>query len=389
MTRLVGRVGTECGNRFVPRSVGAWSPSTTSLGQIVLSAAHSAQQRTWRFSSLAHLGPRPPTRAPFRHPLLPVLKTLSKLFLTCAALAGTSTAFACSVCGCSLSSDWAAQGYPSLVGLEATVRFEYFDQTQLRSGTGVVDRAALSLPNDDEIQQRTLNRNTWLDLNYVVNSSWAITASIPSHDRFHTTMAEGDTDLSTSRASGLGDVRVLVRHQKRRATQNLSLQFGLKLPTGRFEQNFADGPQAGERLDRGLQLGTGTTDLLAGVSWFARPRTTLGCFAQVLLDQPLAARAGFLPSASATLSGGVRWLNTSAFMPQLQLNLKAESREHGANADTANSGGTLAYLSPGVTAEITPRASGFVFVQLPVYQRVNGLQLEPRWILSAGLRCAF
>jgi len=25
-------------------------------------------------------------------------------------------------------------------------------------------------------------------------------------------------------------------------------------------------------------------------------------------------------------------------------------------------------------------------VQLPVYQHVNGLQLEPRWLLSVGVR---
>jgi len=30
-----------------------------------------------------------------------------------------------------------------------------------------------------------------------------------------------------------------------------------------------------------------------------------------------------------------------------------------------------------VTVELATHASAFVFVQLPVYQRVNGLQLEP------------
>lgn len=270
-------------------------------------------------------------------------------------------------------------------GLEAGVRYEYFEQSDLRTGTGSVDRATLELPNDDEIQQRTVNRNTWLDLNYVANSSWAVSAQIPYHDRFHTTIAEGDTAISTSDASGLGDVRILGRYQKSGMTRSYGLQFGLKLPTGRFNQNFSAGPQAGELLDRGLQLGTGTTNLLFGVSLFGRPLVNLGCFAQIMFEQPLAARAGFLPSASANLSGGVRWLNSSRFTPQLQINLKSETREHGAEADTPNSGGTLAYLSPGVTAELSQSARAFVFVQLPVYQRVNGLQLEPRWLLSLGL----
>jgi len=105
-----------------------------------------------------------------------------------------------------------------------------------------------------------------------------------------------------------------------------------------------------------------------------------------MLDQSLGARADFIPSTSVNFSGGVRWLNTSRFTPQLQLNLKTETREHGAAADTANSGGTLAYLSPGLTAELTDKSKAFVFVQLPVYQRVNGLQLELRWLFSTGLR---
>ena len=312
--------------------------------------------------------------------------TLRSLLLALAALAGAAHALACSVCGCSLSSDWAAQGYTTLPGLEAGLRFEYFNQTDLRSGTGRVDRSAIEFPGADEIQQRTLNRNAWLDLNYVVDAAWAVTASIPHHDRFHTTLAAGDTEISTSRASGLGDVRLLARYQKPGMARSFSFQFGLKLPTGRLNQNFAEGPQAGELLDRGLQLGTGTTDLLVGAAWFARPATSLGVFAQAQFAQPLAARDGFLPSTSLTLSGGLRWLNASRLTPQLQLNLKTETREHGAAADTPNSGGTLAYVSPGLTAEITAQASSFVFVQLPVYQRVNGLQLEPKWLLSVGVR---
>lgn len=303
-----------------------------------------------------------------------------------AFLLAAPAASACSTCGCSLSSDWAAQGFTMMPGLEAGFRFEYFDQTDLHSGTSSVNRSELTLPSTGEIQQRTLNRNTWLDLNYGLNSAWALATSFPYHDRFHTTIAEGDTDISSSRASGLGDVRLLARYQRPNFRRSFSVQFGFKLPTGRFDQDFADGPQAGGKLDRGLQLGTGTTDLLAGVSWFGRPAVNLGCFTSVMFDQPLAARAGFLPSASVTLSSGVRWLNSSRLTPQLQLNLKAEGREHGSEADVANSGGTLAYLSPGVTLEVTPRSHAFVFVQLPVYQRVNGLQLEPRWLLTVGWR---
>lgn len=304
-----------------------------------------------------------------------------------AALASASQA--CSVCGCSLSADWASQDYGIMPGLQAGLRFEYFDQDNLRSGTCSVSRASVIFPNGREIQQDTLNRNTWLDLDYVESRHWGLTLQIPFHDRFHSTIAPGDTELSTSRASGLGDARIMGRYQAFGAASGFSFQLGLKLPTGRFDQNFATGPAAGTPLDRGLQLGTGTTDLLAGVSYFARPAPMIGGFAQVVLDQPLAYRAGFIPSASAGANVGIRYLNTTWLTPQAQLNLRCDGRERGANSDFDNSGGTMVYLSPGLTAEVGDKSSAFAFVQIPLYQRLNGLQLEPRWLLSLGLRRKF
>ena len=258
-----------------------------------------------------------------------------------------SASFGCSVCGCSLSSDWAAQGYSMMPGLQAAVRYEYFEQSDLRSGTQSADRPAFSFPNDQEIQQSTLNRNVWLNLDYVGSPAWGVMVQLPWHDRFHSTVAAGDMAVSTSQASGLGDVRLLGRYQHFGLQDSYGLQFGLKLPTGRIDQNFATGPQAGSLLDRGLQLGTGTTDVLVGASYFTRPRDFLGCFAQVMLDQPLASKDGFRPAASLALNGGVRYLTTGWLTPQVQLNVRWDGRESGVNSDRANSGGTIDLRQPG------------------------------------------
>jgi hypothetical protein len=300
--------------------------------------------------------------------------------------AGAGSSHGCSICGCSLSSDWASQGYGSMPGLQADVRYEYYEQSDLRTGTRSADRSAFALPNDQEIQQRTLNRGTWFGLDYVFDPSWALNVELPYYDRFHSTVAPGDTEISTSQASGLGDLRIMGRYQNFTLQRSFGLQFGLKLPTGRFDQNFAAGPQAGGPLDRGLQLGSGTTDLLVGGSYFARPTTRLGCFAQVLADQPLNYRAGFRPAPSLSFNSGVRLLTTGALTPQLQLNVRWDGRETGANADHDNSGGTSVYLTPGVTLDASARSHVFAFLQVPVYQRVNGLQITPRWLLSVGLR---
>ena len=310
-----------------------------------------------------------------------------RLAATTAAIAASG--FACSECGCSLSSDWAAQGYQSLPGFQAGVRYEYYDESVLRTGTHRVDRSALSLPGDDEIQQRTLNRNFWLSTDYAFNPSWGLSVQLPYDNRFHSTIAPGDTEISTSQARGLGDLQIVGRYQHYGLDRSYGLQFGLKLPTGRIDQVFVTGPQAGAPLDRGLQLGAGTVNLLAGASWFIRPRPTIGAFAQVLLDQPLDSREDFRPSSSLSLNSGVRYLNTSAVTPQVQFNVRWDGRESGGNADRGNSGDTVVYLSPGATVDLGSRSHAFIFLQLPVYQRVNGLQILPRWLLSAGIRREF
>jgi hypothetical protein len=75
--------------------------------------------------------------------------------------------------------------------------------------------------------------------------------------------------------------------------------------------------------------------------------------------------------------------------PQLQINVRAEGRESGANADVENSGATLAYLSPGVGFRLSDQLDGFAFLQVPIYQRVNGLQIEPKLLGSVGFRYRF
>ena len=84
-----------------------------------------------------------------------------------------------------------------------------------------------------------------------------------------------------------------------------------------------------------------------------------------------------------------RYTGFAGVAPHLQVNVRAEKREVGVNADVANSGATLAYLSPGVTVEVSRALQVYVFAQVPLAQRVNGLQLEPRWSASLGMHWSF
>jgi len=310
--------------------------------------------------------------------------------VTGAVLIGSATlisaqAWACSSCGCTLSSDWGSQGIAAGAGFRLDLRADYFNQNQLRSGTGTVNTGAIVFPTDQEIQEKTINRNYTLTLDYSPNADWGVAVLIPYYNRYHTTIAEGDTDISTSHTDSLGDVRVLGRYQGLADDHSSGVQFGLKLATGGFHNSFIDGPQAGNAIDRGLQPGTGTTDLLVGVYHFGTLSRDWDYFAQALVQQPLNSREDFRPGTGLNANVGARYVANETVVPHVQLNMRTEKRESGANADVDNSGATLVYLSPGISLNAAKSFKPYAFVQLPVYQRVNGYQIEPRYTVSVGV----
>jgi hypothetical protein len=292
---------------------------------------------------------------------------------------------ACSSCGCTLNSDWGTQGYTTGTGLRFDLRADYFNQDQLRTGTGTVDRASFPFPTSREIQQETINRNYTLSVDYSPNADWGLTAQVPYFNRFHTTVVDGDTDVSTSHTNSLGDARLLGRYQGFTADRSVGVQFGIKFATGSFHNDFLDGPQAGTPLDRGLQPGTGTTDLLVGVYRFGSLSRDWDYFAQALVQLPMNSHEGFRPGTGLNVNVGVRYMDFKTFVPHIQLNIRAEKPESGTEADVENSGATLFYLSPGVAERISKRFQMYQFFQVPVYQRVSGFQLEPRYTVSIGV----
>jgi hypothetical protein len=306
-----------------------------------------------------------------------------------ASLFAAPSAHACSACGCTLNSDWASQGLAASGGWRFDVRYDFFEQDQLRSGTDSVSRSSFTFPTDDEVQRYTINRNYTFALDYSPNKDWGFSAILPWFDRSHATIAEGDTGISTSHDEGISDLRLMARYAGFDAQRSTGIEFGIKLPTGQFNSPFESGPRQGELLDRGVQLGTGTTDVLLGVYNFGALSPDWGYFAQALVQQSLNSREDFKPGTGVNLNLGLRYTAGTTFVPQLQINARVEKREQGAEADVENSGATLVYLSPGITWNLSRRFSAFAFVQVPLYQRVNGLQIEATQLASVGLHYHF
>ena len=312
---------------------------------------------------------------------------LAASFATLAFTLSTN-AFACSSCGCTLNSDWSSQGISSGEGTRFDIRFDYFKQSDYRNGTSSVSRS--KIPVGTEVQDTTINRNLTLGLDHSFNQDWAINLLLPIFNRSHGTYGEdGDypdpAALITSSSKGIGDLRVTGRYQGLSADRSSGITFGLKLPTGETNDTFNDGSP----LDRGLQLGTGTTDLLLGGYYFGSINRDWDYFAQATVQIALNKHNDFRPGNGLNATAGVRYMGFESFIPQLQFNTRIEKRESGAEADVDNSGATLIYISPGVTVPINKTVQAFGFIQVPIYQHVNGYQIEPNVLLSTGLRFSF
>jgi hypothetical protein len=303
---------------------------------------------------------------------------------------------ACASCGCTLSAD-AAMGYSALPGWRLSVEYDYVNQDQLRSGTHAVS----GVPDGTELEHQTINQYVTTGVSYSPNSSWNLTLLLPYVIRSHSTYGTFDStqplpELSRSFSSSLGDIKLIGSYQGLFPTNNLGIQFGVKLPTGKYGTavDFYSGPNAGTPLDASLQPGTGSTDVIVGAYYYRAISQNFDAFingqfqaaVKHHMDQP---GNDYRPGNSTTLSFGLRYEGDPRWVPQLQVNLLHKSPDQGALADVQNTAGNVAYLSPGLTAQLSPSLHLFAFAQLPFYSNLYGIQLFPRWTGSVGVTYGF
>ena len=314
-----------------------------------------------------------------------------------------SNALACASCGCTLNSDWGSQGLATTPGWSVDLRYDMLDQNQLRSGTGTITPQAAAqtpLPNGGgpaEVEQYTNNRYLTTTLDYNHGDAWGVSIAVPTIDRTHSTLGTGGDGVNpgdgayTSNASGLGDVRIIGRYYGLLESRNFGLQLGLKLPTGSNSQLANDGVTP---VDPGLQLGTGTTDLIVGAYTFDNLNQNWDYFVQAQFQTALDKAAYFdsmsyRPGDSVNVTAGLRFHGFDRFTPTLQINARNVQTDSGTAADTFSTGGTLVYFTPGVVLPVSPSVAIHSDVQIPLYQNLNGIQLAPTAIYSLGVRWSF
>ncbi len=322
------------------------------------------------------------------------------LLLAAAAAAAPCSAFACAACGGMLSGDWGVLGAPGGPGWVADVSYTDLNQNRQRYGTGAASPALIDrqLNAGQEVEAYTRTQTVTATLIYS-DDAWGATVQAPylmrTHATYGTTAPLGSS-YSTSSDSGIGDLRVTGRYMGWSDDRSSGVIAGMKLPTGRTDTAFNAGTAAGAPLDASLQIGTGSTDVILG-GYVSGTVGNHGWFLQGTAQRAVATRNAYRPGDTITLNASVRYARFGARVsPMLQLNIINRQPDSGANATPPDpvtlgptTGGTLVYLSPGASVRMGDDLSLYGFVQVPVFEKVNSLQLVPRYTFTAGVRQAF
>ena len=316
---------------------------------------------------------------------------MKRLLFTALALGAAAEAGAsCGSAFCMINTNWSTQGQWTEPGGRFDLRFEYIDQDQPMAGSRKVGVGEVPQHHDEV---RTINRNWLGTFDYTFNDAWGVSATLPIVDKFHEHIHNhmGEQIPETWNFTEVGDARVLGRrqwHSENAGAQRLDfygLNFGLKLPTGQTDVRNSEG----ELAERTLQPGTGTTDLLVGGYYSRVLGSGSSWFADLLVQTPLNEHENFKPGTRTSVDLGYRRNLGDKLGLMLQLNFLHKARDSGSDAEPEDSGGKFVFLSPGLSYMLTERLQAYGFVQLPLYQYVNGVQLTADWAVAAGLSLRF
>lgn len=306
-----------------------------------------------------------------------------RLGAACLLLIPAQAYASCGSASCTLNTQW-EQGATQQPGLVLDMRYEYINQNQLRDGAKTTATGA-----GDALEQHTVNRSLIGTLEYIFDENWSVALSAPLVNREHTHIVYDTAAIESWNYSRLGDVRMVGRYQPSPQPfqhLNYGFKFGAKLPTGATDVTNAENTRA----ERSLQPGTGSTDIVLGAYLHQALLTVPGAwFTQATWQHAVKSFDRFTPGDQVAVDVGMSYRLTEKWGTVLQLNALHKARDSGANAEQDLSGGLSVFLSPGLSYTLGPSSQIYGFVQKPLYQYVNGVQLTAEMTAVVGLRHHF
>ncbi|MGE5175579.1 MAG: hypothetical protein ACM3JJ_04315 [Hyphomicrobiales bacterium] len=303
-------------------------------------------------------------------------------FTMFAALTLTPPPAALASCGSeSCPIDHAERWDASSLSLELTQ--QYIDQNQPRVGTH--DAAVGAIPSpEDEV--RTVNRITTARAAYRPKGGpWSFALALPFVSRTHEHIHNGTGGPEYQRwgYDGVSDLQALAIRQFGGTDGNpyaarYYASAGVKAPTGKRNVAEVDGDQP----EPPARPGTGSWDFLAALGAEWRFGGGVGGVGAIPLRASLNGRVNgrgterYRVGSEVTAHVGTEVPLVTDVAALFQTNLRVRAKDDVGNTDSeaSNTGNTAVYASPGLQWGLG-RTTIAAIVQIPVYQRVNGIQL--------------
>ena len=216
-----------------------------------------------------------------------------------------------------------------------------------------------------------------LGFSYTINPRIAVSARIPWVEKQleNASLAKIDT-------SGLGDVslsaKIFLQPQTGMVKEMYGLSLGLLIPTAEEKKS-----PSGELLDIDAQPGAGSTIPSVG-GWYGQYKFPWFFYASSVVNLPSDGNQNFKPGVAIVTSFQAQYAPTHKLAFQLGLDTRWSEQDEFSGISDKNSGGFLAYITPGAVINLSGDLLLQLQAQLPAIDNLNGHHKEPA-TFSLGL----
>lgn len=277
--------------------------------------------------------------------------------------------------------------------LRLDLSYEYIDQNSPFRGTDRSDGLQPGLHREI----RTLNQKINLRASYGVMDRLTLDLHLPFIIRHHehTELEEEEEIPQTFDLSGIGDLTLIGRYAVLASPDpkrpSFSIGAGVKFPTGPTdiqELVVEDGETKFERAEPSLQPGTGSWDPIFGL-YYLQKLWQLTTFANATY-RISTGHSGYKFGDELLANVGVIYpLKGLDLLAQVNFQVNGRDKATESPLFHENTGGTRIFMSPGLRVPLTGNLATYLYVQIPIYRNVNGVNLTSDWNLLVGLTYTF
>ena len=202
---------------------------------------------------------------------------------------------------------------------------------------------------------------------------------------------EGETEILTFDPDGVTDLWLSGKYRFYRGPfGNVAIFGGVKFPTGKHNVKNSEG----ERLEPSATAGSGSYDGMLGLAYsrFLTSRLTMDTSFQYTLrtehdDFRLGDRIDAGVAIAYRFTEDIKSYPQFGVVGEALLRHLYRSEEDGEN--DPNTGGTALFLAPGVRAAFNEYVAATISAPIPVWQDLNGEQLETDFKIIGSLTVSF